>query len=294
MLWNEHRLIGISGKLGSGKTTLARFIQEHNKNLIKKSFAENLRLVLSIMTGIPVEKTRTTQDKKKYLPKWGKTVGQLLQEIGTEMGRSIHREAWVISLFSTFDPASSNWIIDDVRFPEEADTIKKNGGIMIRLKGDPGNLRENETRNLNHSSELALDDYKHFDVIINTDKFVNNLTGLIHEIENKIYQLRYTIYNIKDKGYELLEMFEFEQYQNAKYYTCILAIIQSNPLPTTTKNIIYDQCLKAKSLILLNIDSLEDDLEKIEENNDAINVIDFIMVNLNHLLKNMNKLAYIS
>lgn len=51
------------------------------------------------------------------------------------------------------------------------------GGFLIRLEGDPGKIRENSTQNLNHASEIALDNYTNFDIIINTEKYINNIPG---------------------------------------------------------------------------------------------------------------------
>ncbi len=68
-----------------------------------------------------------------------------------------------------------NWIITDVRFPNEAKAIKDRGGIMLRVN------RQTETdrfpRN-EHPSETALDDYK-FDATI-----INN--GTLEELEKSV------------------------------------------------------------------------------------------------------------
>jgi hypothetical protein len=195
------RLIGISGKIGAGKTTLAHYIQqqaavlsvltpdntvgdEQHRELKKVSFAENLRLIVSIMTGVDVEKTRSESDKAVELKGWGLTVGQMLQKMGTGVGREIHPDAWVLSLFSTFDPAHSYWICDDVRFPNEADGIKARGGLLIRLEGDPGGVRARvgQTRDLDHISETALDNYEGFDVVLNTEHFFQDMDGLYRAI----------------------------------------------------------------------------------------------------------------
>lgn len=180
------QLIGISGKIGSGKTTLSQYLQNYYPRLQKVSFAENLRKVVSILTGIPIEKTRSAKDKEVYLSEWGKTVGELLQLIGTEGIRSVNSKAWVISLFSTYNPFIDCWIIDDVRFVEEADYIKKMGGKLIRLEGDPGNILSSCTRDLTHGSEMSLDDYDDFDLKINT----NNYVGKLDEMHNLILSIK--------------------------------------------------------------------------------------------------------
>lgn len=170
------KIIGISGKIGSGKTTLSNYLKEQYPNLESRSFAENLRHIVSILINRPVDKLRSTEDKE-IMTCMGKTVGVLLQELGTEVVRVIHFDAWILSLFETYNPETSHWIIDDVRFVNEADYIKKMGGFLMRLEGDPGKIRANSTRNLNHSSEIALDNYANFDIIINTEKHINDIRG---------------------------------------------------------------------------------------------------------------------
>lgn len=82
------------------------------------------------------------------------TPRKLLQLLGTECGREIiHPNIWVNALFADYkdivknvksfkeEPNSTkayemekpNWIITDVRFPNEAQAIKDRGGIVIRV-----------------------------------------------------------------------------------------------------------------------------------------------------------------
>ena len=178
------QLIGISGKLGSGKTTLCHYIREKAPQFEKKSFAENLRRIVSTLVNVDVEATRSITDKNVRLEKWGFSIGELLQLVGTEVVRSIHPDAWILSLFEYHDEETSYWILDDVRFRNEADAIRSYGGVLIRLNGDPGECVHilSQSRNTSHASEVALDDYEHFDVIINTDDYRGNTEGLFDSL----------------------------------------------------------------------------------------------------------------
>ena len=188
-LFDMNRLIGISGKLGSGKSSLAAHLLQCSRDpdVERQSFAERLRQVLSLMTNIPVEQTRSTEQKEYVVPGWDKSVGQLLQDMGEGMRTCAHQDAWILSLFAYFEPDSSYWIIDDVRFPNEADAIKRHGGLLIRLEGDPGGVRAKTRRNLLHPSETALDDYAGgFDAIINTEYFIGRWDDMCTEIERQV------------------------------------------------------------------------------------------------------------
>lgn len=118
----------------------------------------------------------------------------ILQLLGTEAGRQIlHPNIWVNAVMSEYkgkyvggaDPYQDdpdveyppievfetdfpNWVITDVRFPNEAQAIKDKGGILIRLNrglGDTGN----------HASETALDNYDGFDVVIANNGTIDDL-----------------------------------------------------------------------------------------------------------------------
>jgi len=134
---------------------------------------------------------------KMYINKL--TPRKLLQLLGTEAGRQIiHPNIWINALFADYKTLGfgdgdvavlefPNWIITDVRFPNEAQAIKDRGGIVIRV---------NRTRTVmvkgvkyflghdglpEHDSETALDDYD-FDHVIE-----NN--GSIEELVEKVKQL---------------------------------------------------------------------------------------------------------
>ncbi len=119
----------------------------------------------------------------------------LLQIIGTDIVRTINPDIWINSLFKDytisglalakmrrkgFSPISSllvlpNWIITDVRFPNEVKAIKKKDGIIIRIN------RESDY-NSTHSSEIALDNYEDFDYTIDNNNCIDCLIESIKEI----------------------------------------------------------------------------------------------------------------
>lgn len=136
-------VIGINGKIGSGKDTIGRIIQyltsdykdkydfvewidrvenyrssTHSKFEVKK-FAGKLKQIASMLTGIPVEKFEDQEFKKTNLPEhWNTlqqsgrnkvslpmTVRELLQKLGTEaMRQGLHTNVWVNALFADYNP----------------------------------------------------------------------------------------------------------------------------------------------------------------------------------------------
>ena len=148
----------------------------------------------------------------RYLVKT--TVRHLLQWVGTEAGRDIiHPDVWINALFSGYreqyvtghtlvDPgvfedddyeedwskALPNWIITDVRFPNELKAIKERDGIIIRIEGPERDLEGNELEAKEdlHESETALDghDWSHEYTLYNTE-------GLLILINNVRVILKY-------------------------------------------------------------------------------------------------------
>jgi hypothetical protein len=137
----------------------------------------------------------------------------LLQLLGTECGRQIlHPNIWVNATMADYTE-HSNWIISDVRFPNEVKAIKDRGGISIRVNRDTEYLKclkdpvyfiENyirinkeeklELKELDkefirkhckpmneHESEIALDNAE-FDYTIENDGTIEDLIEQVKEI----------------------------------------------------------------------------------------------------------------
>lgn len=109
----------------------------------------------------------------------------LLQQIGTDLFRNqLHPNTWVSSAFANY--LNNAWIFTDVRFPNEADSIKEIGGILIRVNrpcsvcGGVG-YHKLDCRPSEHTSETSLDDYK-FDYVIENDSNVEELIKQVKKI----------------------------------------------------------------------------------------------------------------
>ena len=162
-------LIGISAKISGGKDTFFNIIQKKVNNIYEnKKFAWKLKEIAEKLTGTPAYDFEKEDVKNSYLPEeWNyldkngneckMTCREFMQKLGTDGLRDgLHKNVWVNSLFSdykitnkykllTYDvihfPENQylkypNWCISDVRFTNEADAIKKRGGIIIRLNRD--------------------------------------------------------------------------------------------------------------------------------------------------------------
>lgn len=130
------------------------------------------------------------KDKYKHLTITKLTPRLLLQLVGTECGRNIiHPNLWVNSIMSEYNSYSargsdyefeeSNWIITDVRFPNELKAIKDRKGFVIRIE-----KYLNEHSSDIHPSETALDNAE-FTYVLQHQKDLNVLVEQVKEILTK-------------------------------------------------------------------------------------------------------------
>jgi len=120
------------------------------------------------------------------------TVRDFLQKLGTDAIRDgLHTNAWVNALMADYTPTQvqwsdgpiggyengsmPNWILTDTRFPNEADAIRKEDGVLIRVER-PGVKPIND-----HPSETGLDHYK-FDHVIKNNGSIEDLSDQVKSI----------------------------------------------------------------------------------------------------------------
>ena len=178
-------IIGISGKAGSGKDIAAKmlevlyanpdisyedFANRRYKNFADiqiEHFADSLKETAQVLFRIGEWETNTQEGKKTTINWIGKTVRELLQGIGQGLRDAIDFDLWVKILFANTEDWS-NYIIADVRYPNEVKAIKERNGILLRIDRKGAGAG-------NHSSETALDDYKEWDVHIENNGSIEDL-----------------------------------------------------------------------------------------------------------------------
>ena len=216
----DPKLIGISGKIGNGKdllfdvinyivtedywTSFEHYMHESTPIDVvyqNKKFAGILKDITCKLIGCNVSQLEDREFKEKELgEEWdGLTPRKLLQLLGTEAGRQIiHPNIWVNALFADWksgyveqgagwietEDDYPNWIVTDVRFPNEAKAIKDRGGILIRINRPQYLDNGLVIRKDEHLSETALDDYDGFDYVIDND------SDSVQDLIDKVKQLK--------------------------------------------------------------------------------------------------------
>ena len=137
-------LVGVLGFIGSGKGTAGDILSEMGFESL--SFAGAVKDVTAVMFHWPREllegntgesRTWREQPDKFWSKKFGKdfTPRLALQLMGTEVGRDIfHENFWVLNLENKMRDTDKNYVITDVRFPNEMEFVHKQGGILIEVQ----------------------------------------------------------------------------------------------------------------------------------------------------------------
>ena len=170
-------LIGISGKIGSGKDLLSEKIFAYLASKQIKyehlKFAAGLKQVASILTGGDLEDQYSDQGKEKMIDELGMTNGTLQQILGTILRENLHPDIWIFQVLRFVkENADTVCVISDCRFKNEANLVKENGGVIIRLNRQNRNIGN---RDPNHISETDLDTYEDFDLVIDNDGIVDEM-----------------------------------------------------------------------------------------------------------------------
>lgn len=130
------RLIGIAGRAGSGKDTAGSHLVEQH-GFQQYAFADPIRAMLGALGAFPAADL-INRDTKEVVIDWlGKSPRQMAQTLGTEWGRElVHPQLWILMAQRRWDAAKfagHSLVVTDVRFANEADWIRGQGGQVIGL-----------------------------------------------------------------------------------------------------------------------------------------------------------------
>lgn len=211
----ERVIIGIIGKKGSGKDSIGVILnylkvlehldksvltseEEYNRfkskllnsssskfphyshNMLMpykmEAFANPIKNIVSAITGILVNKLDDEKYKSAESPIKGFTNRELLTSIGSKFKVMFGEDIWVNILErDRINKLSYNYVITDVRFPNEVEMLKKHDAIFIKVVR-PG-IEEGD--DISETSVDLCNDYNH--LIINDDT--------LEELIDKVYNI---------------------------------------------------------------------------------------------------------
>lgn len=182
--------IFVSGKAGAGKSCICKYLVEKNGYILGK-FANPVYMI--------AEKYFKMKEKDR----------QLLQIIGTDAGRDyLEKDIWVNRFLEDIEIVNETckqlnlpekkFIVDDVRFDNEAITLLKEGWIgiwlnvndEIRIKRLENRDGDSQIKYLSHKSEMQMDNFKEklyqLDVSGTLEQSYDNLENLFNKIKRNI------------------------------------------------------------------------------------------------------------
>jgi len=214
-------IIGFAGKAASGKTTAAKqmapllgenaqiipmamVLRDEVEQFLRQIGAEQF---VPLVYGSQEDKVTPfaidSAKAKTACPQWqhfidehadiqekpdetAVTVRRLLQWWGTEYRRSQDPDYWTKAWdrkIHQYDLATTDILVDDIRFANELETLKADGGLIVKIERPGFNGAGN------HASETSLDNYTDWDYTLHNDgtleQFLDKVTALTGQLAGR-------------------------------------------------------------------------------------------------------------
>ncbi len=129
------RVFGITGKKFSGKDTSVAHLPP---GILRYAFAGPLKDELQRVFDMSHSQMNDPQEKEIVDPRYGKSPRELMQWYGTDVVRRIDKDYWVKRFLNFYalnsvKDSSVKIVVTDVRFKNEAETIRALGGEIIQI-----------------------------------------------------------------------------------------------------------------------------------------------------------------
>lgn len=179
------KLIGIGGYARSGKDTLGQLLKKNEtwNPIIVRSLGEYVNEKLTELNprvgdkGLYREVISEYGDYEKAKSEVPE-IRKMLQFYGTEIGRNLDENYWIRLAWddlSFYDQFAEAIIFTGIRFRNELDFIKENGGFSVWVESERGGL------NTQHSSENSLLK-EDFDLVVTNNGTLEELEEVADEI----------------------------------------------------------------------------------------------------------------
>ena len=132
MFKRKRNLIGFSGPMCSGKTTAANVLVKD-----VKAFATPLKDCIERLFRFERDQLYTFEGKNAIDHRYGVSPRTVMQNFGTEFVRGTVPDLWLILMGQELDktPDHQLVVIDDLRFENELQFVRDQGGVVIHIKG---------------------------------------------------------------------------------------------------------------------------------------------------------------
>jgi hypothetical protein len=182
----SNQIIAFAGKKESGKSTaaeLVRIIQPDHKSVCRLSFADPLKeMVEALLFYAGASLDELDNDKELFIPAIGASYRELCQSLGNDWARKFFNPVLCVNLMAQrIDELDGEWliIIDDVRYKNEADFIRDQGGLLVHIE-TPSHIVDT------HESEAGFHKLSHEPVVINHKdfRFIKDIVEISNDYVN--------------------------------------------------------------------------------------------------------------
>jgi hypothetical protein len=209
-------IVGLVGFIGAGKGTVADLLVERH-GFFKESYANSVKDACASIFGwnramlegdTPESRAWREQKDEWWSEKLGKEFSPrlALQLMGTEAGRDVfHPDLWVHTVMRRCERAPwNNYVIADVRFPNEINAIVNSGGKVIRVRRgeDPEWYALARECNTYNKQEIMRNAYPevhysewawigaHYDIVMDNNCSLDELTVRVDKLVDSLYNNR--------------------------------------------------------------------------------------------------------
>ena len=143
-------IIGLCGRAGSGKSSVARFLVEKYKAK-RVAFADPLKKIAMDLWGFSPEQVYGEADVKETVdPRWGISPREAMQRLGQSARDHLSNDIWC--KYALDNLSEGRYVVDDVRYLNEAYEIASRG-FLLRLHCTDSISQDKGT----HPSEAQVD-----------------------------------------------------------------------------------------------------------------------------------------
>lgn len=128
------RYIGITGRAGSGKTTVAQHLRDRFLYHIY-NFSDPIKDMLAQLPQLHRDIWEDRVHKEVPLLLYDRSPRHFAQTLGTEWGRDmIHPDIWILVAEARLQTLRNDYVVfADVRYQNELDWLYKNDGVLIEI-----------------------------------------------------------------------------------------------------------------------------------------------------------------
>jgi len=189
--WGETRpaIVMISGHAGVGKTTFAQLLGE----VVKEDNPDMIIMTMPIALGVKSVASTMGWDGQKDVA--GR---RLLQSVG-QVGRAYNPDVWIAKAWKGIEDTNYHFqgrlkyaFIDDWRFKNEVTFIKEHNNLArriytVRIVAPSREILAGTPEALD-ISEVELDDYEDFDILIDNEGSLETLKMSARLVVNNVFE----------------------------------------------------------------------------------------------------------